>query len=343
MNKKFIQKFVGITLATCCLASTVSLVAACSTLNTSNTGYNVIPAKKAYVSDYNRPMSGAEMDDDIIIDGKFDESFYSKLNWIELNKIDDKQTAEVKLAVRIARKGLLIAADVTENTPITYNPHRPTASDSGLEFYIGFSDGMTIRDGLFEVDMTAGERFGIRRFSTSNYVEMTVAYDTSPYYKVIRNGSIKDGECTGYKFELFLPYSLFGRAGRSDEVYVNPTHIAVLNSEVDSVRNWYNFGKEQSSLYDWGKLFQGFTFDKNGAVYNSLTIAESEGGSVKEEWGYDYCITGDQVNLNVTPNAGYKLSSLKVNGRERVTDVKDGVYSFRASGDTEVVPTFVKA
>lgn len=112
----------------------------------------------------------------------------------------------------------------------------------------------------------------------------TLQYDISPLYKVVREGSIKDNACTGYRFELFMPYALFGRTGRCNEVYVNPTHI-VLDWELTSVRNWYNFGARQSSLYDWSAINQGYIFNHNGALINRLKISNANGGTVTEEFG----------------------------------------------------------
>lgn len=334
--KIFNKKVISLILALVCLTlSGCELIAG-------NVKYEVIPTEDTYTPDY-KPMSGADIDDDITVDGQFDEDFYSETQWITLNKIDGNQTATVNMTVRIAKHGLLIAADVEENTLITYNKTRPTSYDSGLELYIGFGDGETWRDGLFEVDITAGERFNIRKYSSGSYVDVALAYDNAPYYSVSRRGSINDSECTGYSVELFIPYELFGREGRCNEVYVNTTHIAMPDWETTEVRNWYNFGGRQSSLYDWSSLNQGYTFDRNGAVINQLRIKQTAGGIVSEEFGYDYTITGDTVNITIQPDAGYKLSSLKVNGVESIDNVLNGVYySFVSTGDCDIVPTFEK-
>ena len=338
--KGFLKKSAACLMAAVCGVSCLAL-AACGE-QTAN--YNVITTDETYAPAH-PPLSGASMDEDITIDGNFDESFYDNLQWLTLHKIDGAQTATVVMTVRIAKEGLLIAADVTENTLITYNELRAAASDSCIEFYIGFGDGTTWRDGLFEVDMTAGGRFNIRRFNNGYSNNLLYDFEDAPYYEVVRNGSLKDGECTAYRFELFMPYGIFGRTNRCETVYVNPTHIAMptwdWTVEAGSYRNWYNIGEHQSSLFGWDKLNQGFTFDRNGAVINDLVIEESEGGTVTEEWGYDYCITGDEVNLNVTPDEGYELASFLVNGEECVQDVVAGVYTFTAQGDTTVVAEFI--
>ena len=334
--RKLFRHFAACAMAVLCGATCISL-SACS--DASETVHNVIGTDETYTPE-EFPMSGAEIDSDITIDGNFDENFYDNLQWLTLYKVDGTQTATVIMTVHIAQKGLLIAVDVTENTLITYNATRPTSYESGIEFYLGFGDGTTWSDGLYEIDMTAGERFNIRQYTVAGYVDHPVAYDTSPCYAVIRDGSLMDGECTGYRFELFLPYALFDREERCNEVYVNPTHIAMPDWDLTSVRNWYQFGARQSSLYGWDQLNQGFTFNRNGAVITALTIEGADGGTVTEEFGYDYCITSDTVNLNIVADEGYALTSLLVNGEECVVDVVSNVYSFTAEGDTTVVPVF---
>ena len=144
------------------LAAICLLMAACGAeKEIEDNIYNVIGTEDTYTPE-KKPMSGAAIDSDITVDGNFDDGFYSDLNWLTLNKVDGDQTATVKMTVRIAEKGLLIAADVEENTLITYNAARSTSYESGIEFYLAFGDGKTWEDGLYEIDMTAGERFAIR-------------------------------------------------------------------------------------------------------------------------------------------------------------------------------------
>lgn len=335
--KKIVKKVAVFVLTGICALSCCSF-AGCS--GDDNSGFNIIPAEKTYEPDY-KPMSGAILDADMVIDGKFEEDFYSDLQWIEFHKIDGTQTATVNMTVRIGENGILIAATVTENTLITYNEARVSASNSGLEFYVALGGSTTWADGLYEIDIDAGEKFNIRKF-LPDYYESAITWETAPVYAVIRDGDLMSGECTGYAVELFLPYGLLGgETYRYEEVYVNPTHLAVPDWNINtSVRNWYNFGARQSSLYSWDTPFQGYTFDWRGAVINHLVIEEAEGGSVTEEWGYDWTVTGDTVNLNIVEDEGYALTSLLVNGEECIDDVVADTYSFTSQGNTTVVPLF---
>ena len=113
-------------------------------------------------------------------------------------------------------------------------------------------------------------------------------------------------------------------------------------SAIADLRTWYNFGGEQSSLNGWGKPNSGYVFDRNGFISNDLTIEEAEGGTVTEEWGYDWTITGDIVNLNIAPDDGWRLAHLYVNGEDVAEDVVGSVYSFASQGDVTVRPEFVR-
>jgi len=112
--------------------------------------------------------------------------------------------------------------------------------------------------------------------------------------------------------------------------------------ESGAFRTWYNFGERQSpEISPWGAYNQGYVFDKDGFISNKITI-QTAGGQVTEEWGYDWCLTGDTVNFNIKPDAGKELVSITVNGRDVTGEVKRGVLSVRCSGDIEISATFAE-
>ena len=179
---------------------------------------------------------------------------------------------------------------------------------------------------------------GIRNIDTSGY---------DIYSAVVRHGSIAEGECYGFDAEYFMPWSLFGLETRPELVYLNPTMISAQFNEENMLesgafRTWYNFGARQSpEISAWGAYNQGYVFDKDGFISNQITI-QATGGQVTEEWGYDWCLTGDTVNFNVKPDAGKELVSITANGRDVTGEVKRGVLSVRCSGDIEIKATFAE-
>ncbi len=69
------------------------------------------------------------------------------------------------------------------------------------------------------------------------------------------------------------------------------------------------------------------TTDTNGTV----TITGTEGNKVT---------TGENVTVTLTPNNGYRIKDLKVNGQSVLASVKDNVYTFIAVQDAAIVAEF---
>ena len=76
-------------------------------------------------------------------------------------------------------------------------------------------------------------------------------------------------------------------------------------------------------------------FDVGGFVSDPLVL-EAVGGTVSEEWGYDFVVAGDEVNLHLTPDNGKELKVFTVNGTDRLSDVNNFVYTFMHDGMGQV-------
>lgn len=330
----------SLAVALCCTVSAVAL-AACE--NTEQTTYQVIHTTQTYTP-YQRPMSGAQMDEEITLDGAFDEDFYSDLNWFVGYKEVGSRTATLRMTAYIARSGLLIAMDVDEGWLVSYDSRRFTSNNSCMELYLSLG-GETDPDGnLFEMDITAhGEsRYRVWKsyLSASNaFNEYAYNYETSPSYKVtLKGGSIASGECTGYAIEFYIPWTFFGRTTRPEYVNIDPTLITPLYFTGND-RDWYCFGMTQSpTICKWAGM-ESYHFDKNGFVSNAVTIS-AQGGTVTERYKRDWCVTGDTVNFDIQADAGKTLTSLLVNGTERIADVVNGSISIVCEGDIDIVATF---
>mgnify|MGYP005926828515 FL=1 len=302
-----------------------------------NVTEKIIETNETY-SFVNPPYSLATMDEDVTIDGKFDEPCWSEARgrrWLHAKKISGTNTADVGVTTYFGNNGVYFAFSVSESSPISFNPVRSANYNSGIEFYFAFSDASTWLDGLYEIDVTAGEQFNIRKYATGGYRFYGYNRESAPVMAVVRNGDIYAGTCTAYDIELFLPYSMFGRTTKPTSIYLNPTHIAPTDPKTQN-REWYNLGQNQISFYGWEKTNQAYTFDIGGFVSDKL-ILEASGGVVSEEWGYDFVVAGDRVNLFLTPEDGKKLKVFTVNGIDRLSEVKDSVYSFTHDGMGQVL------
>ena len=289
-----------------------------------------------------------EVDKGIAVDGTFDESFYTGRNWLTLNKRvlqnDQTETGTLEMTTYFSETGIVVAAHIVDSRAAVSGSSVETSDQTCFSGYFAFGDTTSTGDDVYEVENTASNIFKISEFISGELHVMDTEADVTPVHAVRCIGDIQNGECYEYYVEYFMPYALFGRSGKPDTVYFNPTMISATFDDkgeaIADLRTWYNFGEQQSTLYEWGKPNSGYVFDSNGFVSNSLDIAEAEGGSVTEEWGYDWTITGDVVNLNIAADEGYALTSLLVNGEECIDDVVADVYFFTAADDTTVVPVF---
>lgn len=79
--------------------------------------------------------------------------------------------------------------------------------------------------------------------------------------------------------------------------------------------------------------------NKIANLYTAIEVEECEGGSVSDYYsGYE---RGAAVRMTVRTQDGFKLKSLKLNGKEKIADLHNGVLTFVAAGEKmTVVPVF---
>ena len=332
--------------AVCAAMATVTMgvLAGCSKLQAEGPvySYKTAPSSLPPYEFTGNVISTVVPDSEINIDGKFDEDFYNDLKWYEGNKISGSETGTLKMTTYFARTGIVVAARIEDSRKAYHSNSIATGNITCFNGYFAFGDAKVQSDGVYEVECTAGNRFKISQFTPTGLKVLRTDLDKTPVSAVYREGDILKGECYNYQVEYFMPYSLFGRESRPQSVFFNPTMISSTLDEYGAVddRNWYNFGYEQSpTVSKWGDSDQGYAFDGNGFVSNKITVSAT-GGKVTEEYGYDWCLTGNKVNFNVTPDSGKSLKSLTVNGVDRTESVKDGRLSVNCSGDIQIVAVF---
>lgn len=306
--------------------------------------YTVIPTEETYMiitSD-----STVVPDEGITIDGKFDEDFYEGRNWFYGHKIYNTEDGTLEMTTYFAPNGLVVAAKIRDSRAAIHSSEQiATGNQTCFNGYFAFGTAQSQADGVYEIECTAGNRFKISQFVDGSLIVMNFTSDQMPLHAVVRYGDILEGTCYGYDVEYYIPWEIFEiyDGYRPTSVYFNPTMISADMDEYGNSTNrtWYNFSQQQlGSLFQWGQPNEGYVFDANGFVSNSLTITAEGGGSVTEEWRYDYCITGDTVNFNIVPEEGKQLASITVNGVDRTSSVSDGQLSVICNGDMTVVAQF---
>lgn len=305
--------------------------------------YTVIKSDKTYGFRKENPV----VDGNVKIDGTFDESFYNESRkWFKGHKISNNEDGTLDVTTYFSKSGIVVAAKFRDSLPVVYSEHVATGNSSCFNCYFSVDSKSSPNYSVYEIECSAGNEFnfsimtplGISNIDTSGY---------GIYSAVVRHGSVAKGECYGFDAEYFMPWSLFGLETRPELVYLNPTMISSRFNDENllqdgAFRTWYNFGARQSpEISAWGAYNQGYVFDKDGFISNKITI-QAAGGTVTEEWGYDWCLTGDTVNFNVKPEAGKELVSITANGRDVTGEVKKGVLSVRCGGDIEISATFAE-
>lgn len=339
--KKFRKGLITVVCAALC-AGTVFSFSACG--ESAKTQYNVIKSNEEYVLPAN-PLTGAYIDEEIKLDGVFDEDFYQGQNWYESNKImaTNNRTATLKTTTYFAKHGVVVAVDVKEGYPISWHSARGTAYNSGIEFYFALGDATSPLGNLYEIDLTAHGELQVRqynnKYTSGAYEYAEYSYADAPAYGIaLEGGSVTSGNCTGYAMELFLPYSFFGKELRPEFVYINPGMITPLGS-TGNARDTYYFGLEQSpTICAWAKV-EAYRFDRKGFVCDELVI-QSQGGTVSEQYGRKWCVSGDKITFDVVADEGKTLTSFKVNGQERNYDVSDGKITVDCNGNIEILAQF---
>lgn len=342
-------------------ALVVFAICACSAVGFTGCGanetvYNVIGTNKTYELTTGS-VSGAEVDEEITIDGKFDEKFYEELNWMTAyknfsgNEAFDghglgTRKATIRSTVYIAKKGVLLAMDVDEGHTVSWVRSRGTAFNSGVEFNFALYPYKDALRNLCEIDLTvhkdfqfrmANDKFGYGAYEFYDKLE----YSNHPNYNVaLKGGSVSSGTCTGYSLEMFLPYTIFGEnISRPAEVYFNPGIITPWTA-VDNGRDRYSVGEAQTGI---GYLQVGnLIFDRGGFVCNKISVSDSGGGTVSDQFGRDWYVAGqNEITLLVKPDNGKRLTSLKVDGQEKITEITEDRLTVATSGkDMEIVATF---
>lgn len=286
-----------------------------------------------------KATSGAEIDDYITLDGKFEEKFYADKSWFEAKRTVNGKTTSMKMTTEIAPNGVLFGIEVDDDYTVSWYMGKPTAFNSGIEMYFAYGGETDPLGNLFELDLTAHGEINVRvwdpgKFS-DQFLNYLYSYENAPAYAIqLKGGSIESENCTGYTMEYFLPYSLLGKTKRPEYVNVNPGVISPTSDAWVRVEP-FMFG----FMYDdcsWGKT-EMYRFDKNGFAENEINITAT-GGRVFEQYGRSWCKNGE-VKFTAKADAGKTLKSLTVNGNPQTVG-EDGTFAVNCAGDLNIVASF---
>ena len=291
-------------------------------------GIKEVPADKEYTFTNPEPEL-AKTDEGFKIDGIADEEAYKNANWLYLNNNGEGNNVNIALTSHFGERGMYFVFDVTESFPIYVNPNRKSYLNSGIEMYLAPAGTKNDRENnFFEIDL---QPTGDMVFKMTNgrwgYIDAKTTNDKMARLgATTKGGAINTSECYGYVLELFIPWDYLEWLGvdvakMQDHALVNVAHItsfnyAGTNENID--RYWYSFGDQVGAAF--ADVYRYYKFDKDGAVGTvPVNFVNGEHYSIS---GQASVLSGKSATVTVTPEEGYSITSVLVDGKERIGDVK---------------------
>ena len=328
----------------------ISLVGCKSILNLG--GVTEVPADKEYTFTNPEPVL-AKTDEGFKIDGIADEEAYKNAHWLHLSNNGEGNNVNIALTSHFGEQGMYFVFDVTESFPIYVNPDRSTVLNSGIEMYLAPAGTKNDRENnFFEIDL---QPTGNMVFKMTNgrwgYVDAKTTNDKMARLgATTKGGEINTTECYGYVLELFIPWDYMEWLGvdvakMKDHALVNIAHITSFNYDGKNTnidRYWYSFGSQIGAAFS--DVYRYYKFDENGAV--GTVPVKFESGEHYSISGQASVLSGKSAIVTVTPEEGYSISSVLVDGKDRMSEVKfnsDGSATLTISNITKEVTVSAKA
>ena len=306
------------------LAMLVMSLVGCAT----NWGIKEVPTDKEYTFTNPEPEL-AQTDAGFKIDGIADEEAYKNAKWLYLSNNGEGNNVNIAATSHFGQQGMYFVFDVTESFPIYVNPNRSSVLNSGIELYLAPAGTQNHKENnFFEIDLQpTGDMFFRMSNGKWGYIDATTTKDKMARLgATAKGGDVNTNECYGYVLELFIPWDYLEWLGvdvakMQDHALVNIAHITAFNYDGKNTnvdRYWYQFAEQIGASFN--DVYRFFKFDKDGAVGTvPVTFVSGEHYSVS---GQASVLSGKRATVTVTPEAGYAITSVLVDGKERISDVK---------------------
>ena len=306
------------------LAILVVTLVGCAT----NFGIKEVKTDKKYTFTNPEPEL-AQPDAGFQIDGIADEEEYQNANWLYLSNNGEGNNVNIAATSYFGQQGMYFVFDVTESFPIYVNPNRSSVLNSGIELYLAPAGTQNDRENnFFEIDL---QPTGNMVFKMTNgkwgYVDAKTTNDKMARLgATTKGGAVNTHDCYGYVLELFIPWDYLEWLGvdvakMKDHALVNIAHITSFNyagTNTDIDRYWYQFAEQIGASFN--DVYRLYKFDKDGAVGTvPVTFISGEHYSIS---GQASVLSGKSATITVTPEAGYSITSVLVNGEDRISDVR---------------------
>ncbi len=274
----------------------------------------------------NPEASKAETDPGIVIDGVLDESVYQDNHWLYLYNDDGGNHVNIAMTSYFGQKGMYFVYDVTESVPIYVNTDRASYMNSCIEMYLAPSNLSGVKENsMFEIDMLPTGHMTFKKSDGKyGYADVIASNEKMALLgATTKGGEVNTPECYGYCLELFIPWDYMtwldmdANAMKNGFVYVNPAHITSNNlngTNTDLDRFWYYYAQQNGA--EFTDVSQYFRFNSEG-VLGAVPVELNEGENCTIT-GAPTVIPGMNTIVTITPDAGYALTSITVNGQETI-------------------------
>ena len=293
-----------------------------------NWGIKEVPTDKEYTFTNPEPEL-AQPDAGFKIDGIADEEAYKNANWLYLSNNGEGNNVNIAATSHFGQQGMYFVFDVTESFPIYVNPDRSSVLNSGIELYLAPAGTQNHKENnFFEIDLQpTGDMFFRMSNGKWGYIDATTTNDKMARLgATTKGGDVNTNDCYGYVLELFIPWDYLEWLGvdvakMQEHALVNIAHITAFNYDGKNTnvdRYWYQFAEQIGAGFN--EVYRLYKFDKNGAVGTvPISFVSGEHYSIS---GQASVLSGKSATVTVTPEAGYSVASILVDGKDRISDVK---------------------
>ena len=296
----------------------------------------------------------AQADAGFVIDGVLDEAAYQDNNWLYLHNEDGGNNVDIAMTSHYGEKGMYFVYDVTETSPIYVNTKRASYMNSCIEMYLAPSNVMGVQENsIFEIDMMPTGDITFKKSNGKYGYENVISTNDKMAYlgTTTKGGEVNTPECYGYTLELFIPWEYMQwlemdvQAMKNGFVYVNPAHITSNNlngTDSNLDRYWYFYAQQNGAAF--ADVYQYFRFNTDGVIGTRPIHTEYAGNCTVD--CKKTVIPGMQSIITVTPQAGYSLTSIRINGQEYMGNVsynQDGSVTLKIRGTEEGITISAKA
>ena len=261
----------------------------------------------------------AKFDENIVLDGSFEEEEYQNSIWWEEKYVTPSDEVTVRVTSYFGEKGIFMGFDVDDEY-VYVNELRTSYNNSGLEIYLAAPGATSLPGTTFEIDILPNNTIHPKFYFNGYFWAYPAPEYKAPFMGTkLKGGKLNTRECKGYSMEVYFPYEYLFNVDEKPE-YIN-FNVALLRAtsadKNNSDRLWYNFGENFNSSYNWGNPETFWKFGESGLVANRIELSSNDLGSISTE--KNYVTNFSDVKFDITPNDGTYLKTLLLNGEE-VTD-----------------------